>query len=238
MSKADKVIITSPAGIAKFPRLTTPDTKFNKFGDYKVTLVFEDEAKGVSDFRTRIEKAEAAAHAAAKKTLKPGKKAKIADSIIKPHIDDEGNEVEGKFEVNFKSRAAGVREDGSKWERRVPVFDAAKKPVKANVGGGSVLKVAAEINDYNSPTLGAGISLRLEAVQVIELKQFSGGRNADEYGFGEEEGGYVAEDAPEGSDVTDDNAATGESEAAPEGTEETEAEPAAPAAKPRKRGSF
>lgn len=207
MSKTDKTIVTTPAGIAKYPRLTTPDTKFNKFGDYKVTLVLDESDEGVPEFRTKIEKAEALAHANAKKALKPGKRLKLADSVIKPHIDDENNEVEGKFEVNFKSRAAGVREsDGSKWERRVPLFDASKKPVKANVGGGSTLKVAAEVSEYNSPTLGAGITLRLEAVQVIDLKEFSGGRSAEGYGFGAEEG-Y---EAPTGSDVTDDNAATGE----------------------------
>ena len=60
---SDRIYITTPAGIAKYPRLTTPDTKFNKFGDYKVTVVLNEEDPKAVKFREEIEAAEAKAHA-------------------------------------------------------------------------------------------------------------------------------------------------------------------------------
>ena len=35
-------IIKSPKGIARYPYLNTPDTKFNPDGDYKVTLILNN----------------------------------------------------------------------------------------------------------------------------------------------------------------------------------------------------
>jgi hypothetical protein len=52
--------------------------------------------------------------------------------------------------------------------------------------------VALEIAPYNVPATGAGISLRLRGVQIIELREPSGGR-AEDFGFGAEETGFVQE---------------------------------------------
>ena len=38
------LVFTTPAGIAQYPWLTTPDTKFSETGDYKVSLVLTKEA--------------------------------------------------------------------------------------------------------------------------------------------------------------------------------------------------
>ena len=61
--------------------------------------------------------------------------------------------------------------------------------------GGSVVKVAGEFNPFYTQQVGVGVQLRMNAVQVIELVQ-GGGSSGDSFGFGGEEGGYVAEDVP------------------------------------------
>ena len=73
--------------------------------------------------------------------------------------------------------------------------DAKGKPLtgETKVGGGSVIKVSYEVVPYYTAIAGAGVSLRLKAVQIIELKAYSGGGNAESYGFGEEEG-FEADD--------------------------------------------
>ena len=217
-------IITTPAGIAKFPRLSTPDTKFNPEGVYKCTLVLSLADKGVPEFVERVEAIEAANIAEATETLKKGKKLKTADSLIRPHLDDEGNEVEGKVEITAKMKASGVsKKDNTPWSRKPAVFDSNRKPVKANVGGGSRLKLAVSLIPYESPTVGFGVSCRLEAAQVIELRQFTSNEDASSYGFGDEEGGYSSESsesaesgsADSSGESAPDDAATGGEETAP-----------------------
>jgi hypothetical protein len=185
MAKSER--FTSPAGIAKFPRLNEPDTKFKAEGEYKVTLVLtEEEANSI------LEKAKApfeAFKAEEAKKLKKGQKLKEADLPVKDHY--EGEElVEGMKEVTFKTKASGVsKKTGKAWEMKPALFDAKGKPLvpRPNVGGGSKLKVSYSIGCYNTPAAGCGVSLRLEAVQVLDLKEFGGG-DAKSYGFGEEEG--------------------------------------------------
>lgn len=104
----------------------------------------------------------------------------------------ENDEPTGEYEFNFKMKASGVsKKTGKPWTRKPAVFNAKGKPMsdeeKAKVGGGSVVKVAYEITPFYTAALGAGVSLRLEAVQVLELKSFQA-RDASAFGFGEEEG--------------------------------------------------
>lgn len=229
----DAVKITTPAGTAKYPRLNTPSTKFNPEGVYEIQVVLDESEKSVSEFRAKLEKLEADAHAAGKKELKPGKKLKLADSVIKPVLDDEGNEVDGKFEVKAKMKASGIRKkDNSPWTMKPAIFDAKGKPAALKVGGGSTVKVALEASPYNSPTLGCGISLRLQAVQVIDLVEFSGGQDAGAYGFGEEDGYEApAEEAFPQNDQEPQEDAPAEDPAPAE-------EPAPKAGAKRARGSF
>lgn len=66
-----------------------------------------------------------------------------------------------------------------------------------DIWGGTEGKVSFEVAPYFIPgTALAGIKLRLNAVQVIELRS-GGNKSAGEYGFGEEEGGFDAESVAE-----------------------------------------
>jgi len=49
------------------------------------------------------------------------------------------------------------------------------------------VKVAFQLNPFYTAQIGAGIGLRLKAVQVIDLIEPQGG-SASSYGFGEEDG--------------------------------------------------
>lgn len=185
MSKAKNPRYVTPAGIAQYPYLSKPDTKFNPDGEYKLKL--EIPGDQAQDIVTFLDEQHEAAQAKAKKE-NPGKKIKPGNS---PYEIDEDS---GKVVVNFKLKAKVTPKNGDPFEQRPAIFDAKGKPLQdVNVGGGSKVKVAYELVHYYTAIAGAGVSLRLKAVQVIDLKEFSGGASAEGYGFGEEDG-YEAED--------------------------------------------
>ena len=176
--KAERFV--SPKGIASYPYLTNPDTKFNPDGEYKVSLIVAgaDASKAI-DFLTEKHKA---AVAQAKKE-NAGKRVKESEL---PFIEND----DGTVTFKFKLKAKVTPKKGDPFEQKPALFDAKGKPLtgETKVGGGSTIKVSYEVVPYYTAIAGAGISLRLKAVQIIELKEYSGGGNAESYGFGEEEG--------------------------------------------------
>ena len=182
--KAERFV--SPKGTASYPYLTKPDTKFNPEGEYKVSLIVAgDDASKAIDFLTEQHKA---AVAKAKKE-NAGKRVKEGEL---PFIENDDDTVTFKF----KLKAKVTPKKGGPFEQKPALFDAKGKPLTGDpkIGGGSVIKVSYEVVPYYTAIAGAGVSLRLKAVQIIELKEYSGSGNAESYGFGEEEGFEVSED--------------------------------------------
>ena len=176
--KAERFV--PPKGIASYPYLTNPDTKFNPDGEYKVSLIVAgDAASKAIDFLT--EQHEVAVAKAKKENA--GKRVKESEL---PFIENE----DGTVTFKFKLKAKVTPKKGDTFEQKPALFDAKGKPLTGDpkVGGGSVVKVSYEVVPYYTAIAGAGVSLRLKAVQIIELKDYSGGGNAESYGFGEEEG--------------------------------------------------
>ena len=178
---------TTPAGIAVWPKLVTPDTKFSPEGEYSVTLKFSgDEAKTVV---TRVKQfAKSAYESLCREQGRP--KLKIAQMPIQQ--DEEGNWL-----LKTKLKAKVTTAAGKSWEQRPAIFDSRGVPMKEseipNVGGGSVIKACVEIAPYYTATVGAGITLRLRGVQIITLVEYGSGEvNAAAMGFTSEEEGYVA----------------------------------------------
>lgn len=104
----------------------------------------------------------------------------------------------------FKMRASIPKKDGTFWERHVPVYDAGCKEISkeiAELGNGSKVKIAYELVPYYMNDKNYGVSLRLTAVQVIELKTQE--EKAEDFGFGMEEG-FRKEDNPVGETISDD----------------------------------
>lgn len=201
----------SPKGIAVYPRLNKPDTKFDANGVYKAPLKLDtDEAEGAA-FRDSIDAlAELAFETAVAKAVDAGeykteavarKKVKRAD-LPYTVIEDEDGEDTSFIKVNFKMKArVKSRKTGEEFDLKPTIFDAHKQKLATcpAVYSGSVIRVAFKPIFWYTKQLGAGVKLQLEAVQIIELVSGSGG-DADSYGFGDEDGySYEAPaDAPFG----------------------------------------
>lgn len=149
--------------VARFPHLETPDT-FKGKTQYKVDGVPQAGVGGA--LKKEIEAFAANVGAGSGRPIKKDKKDGTVFFVFKSH-------------------------------RKPMVTDAAGNPLPkgAQVGAGSIIRVAGSMADYE-PNPGApngGVTLYVDAVRVLELKQ---GRNA-ENPFGDAEDGYVADGAAE-----------------------------------------
>ena len=184
----DKLRLTTPKATFKYPKLIEPETKFTPEGHYKVTAVIPaDEADAMAvQLDTLFE-----AHKASLKAQAPNQKFKAID----PSFGFE--DVDGKpcFTISVKMKAKGIDRDGRSWSAVPALFDASGAPVKdrealRGMWSGTTGRVSFEACPFYQPALGAGITLRLKAVQILNLVE-SGG-SADSFGFQEEAGGWAA----------------------------------------------
>ena len=188
---------TTPKGLAQYPSIKTPDTKFNPEGDYKVNLVMEDDEKTNS----LVSKLEAILEDFYENdddvlyAISKGRKVVTQDIYEK--------DEEGRIVMKFKQKAVITKKDGSKIPIKIRQFDSKGKPIDVNIGRDSVIKVSFTANPYYMPsTRTCGLSLRLLAVQVISLNEF-GDASASSYGFEEEEG-YNGEEPEDSSKSFED----------------------------------
>lgn len=196
MATKEKIVyqkMITPKGTLVYPWLTKPDTKFNPQGEYRTTLAVPQESceefckkldKILDDFfNEEVEKA------------KPQDKKKIKKAEpYTPQYNDAGEET-GNMIFKAKLKAEVTMKSGESYTQKPKLFDAkgAAIPASVNPYGGTQAKLSVQVVPYCMPaTKECGLSLRLQAVQVIQLVQGSGGGNADSYGF-EEEDGYVTE---------------------------------------------
>ena len=170
---AEKLIqFTTPKGIAQYPWLSKPDTKFNEEGVYKVDLIIP-KADAIPVLKQINE-------VFAENVDKETKRAKGQDVVkAKPpyweELDD-AKQPTGNVVLRLKSKY------------KPAVFDAKGIPmVDSSIWGGSELKVNGTIAPYFTSIIGAGVSLRLSAVQVIQYVE-GGSGGAQGFGFKEEVG--------------------------------------------------
>lgn len=216
MSKPKRQRLTTPKGIAKFPRLNTPDTKFNANGEYKVSLILDPAEH--QDFLDMLDQLADEAYEAAKEDIlengKGSQKAREnqAKQVVRnePYIaelDQDGEET-GMAEVRFKMKALIKTKDGRELSFSPKLFDAQGQPIdpaKVEIWGGSVIRVNFTPSPYYvAATKSAGVSLQLNAVQVLELVT-GGGGNAESFGFEVEEGGYSAPAVDDDEDSNSDD---------------------------------
>lgn len=167
-----KVTFTTPIGVARFPKISKPDTT-GDYADnkYKTDLVLTDEE--LKALKAQI--------------MEFGKKEfgdEKFDLPIKEYKDKESGQVT-KF-VRFKSA------------RKPIIIDAKRNPIPADVeiGGGSRIRIGGTLNCYRKGP-NKGVNIYLNAVQVIELQQGFNVKDFDEY---DGEDAYVAEAADAASD--------------------------------------
>lgn len=178
---------TTPAGVAVYPKLVEPSTKFSPEGTFELTLRYEDEslAKQVTAKIREFAKASYEFHC-----KEQGKaKLKVASLPL-------GETEDGKLLLKTKLKHKITRKDGSTFEQRPAIFDSRGNVLKGDaiprIGGGSIVKACVEVFDYYTASIGAGVSLRLRGVQIITLVEYGDGGDASSMGFTSEEEGYVA----------------------------------------------
>lgn len=170
----------TPEGRAVYPHLNEPDTQFDADGTFSTKLAIPTEHAG-----DLVEKLEEFAEDSYKGHCKEQRKPKLKrhDHPWDEEYDRDGNPT-GNILFKFKMRAktrTGI-------EMRPILVDAKKQPMTDNIGSGSKLKIAFEARGWFVPSLGAGITLRLRGVQVIDLVEWSSGKSASSLGFNEEQG--------------------------------------------------
>jgi len=183
--KYNRVRLTSPKGVAMYPKLNRADTKFNEDGVYSTKLLVSKE-----EATSFVQSVKQLLKEYYEETCKQQKKnkLKLADYPWKENEDGD------KLEINFKLPAKVKTKNGEIIEMRPALFDSKGTPCDKLIGGGSTIKIGCEASPWFVPALGVGVTLRLRAVQVIDLKEpSSGGSSFESFGFSSEEEGFVAQ---------------------------------------------
>jgi hypothetical protein len=171
-------IYTTAKGVAVYPHFKTPEVYDGQELGYTCKLLLEQEDfNNIETFlKGELEKAKGLPEFAGKKW---------SDPYIGITEDKDGNML-----LKFKTVHQFVsKKTGDVIKKTLPIFDAAGKPLPDNINpaNGSVVRIAFSILPYWKSAKVHGLSLRLEGVQVIDLKEYGGG-NASDFGFGKEQG--------------------------------------------------
>lgn len=183
----------TPRGVFRYPRLNSPDTRFRETGEYHVQLVLsKDDAEELINLITEAHDDWYKRYLLEKKQLKanPRKKAPYPFTV---EVDPETGLETGNIIFKFKMSASGVsKRTGKIWTRRPIVFDSKGVPInldKVMIRGGTEGRIAFSFFEYEStPQQGAGVSLKIEAVQILKLVSGDENKTAQDFGFRIEEG--------------------------------------------------
>jgi len=174
--------MTTGRGILMFPYLFSPDTKFDSVGVYTVQLRLQGDpaAKLKGDLESFLDE-----HINEVTTTTGKKPEKVLPIPMKNVTDDAGVSF---IEFRFKMKPSFKSKTGEQVDQRPQVFDSKLQPLteESCLGSGSEGKVSFDAVPYNT-SFGCGITLRLRAVQVLDLVQYNGG-NSSSSGFEIEEG--------------------------------------------------
>lgn len=161
MAKDD--IIYFPKGIAHYPRLVRPDTKFKEDGEYKAdVLIPEADALPLMQKLNVIYKNHTGKAHPKKPKLKENGQPSLDGAMWFYPLDDQGVET---GEVMFRCRVANRRKkDGELWDRRPAQVDGKRKPISRPIplGGGSVIQA------YNAQVEGAFQNLQQQRANLEE----------------------------------------------------------------------
>lgn len=175
-------------GKSLWTKVFEPDTRFVPEGEYSTQVVVpEAEAMDV------CEQLEGIAQGKFDEAVKDNPKLKNVLSIrdvVEKEVDDNGN-LTGNVIFKTKLKARIKARSGETYSQAVSVVDAKKTPMDGSqmIGNGSTIKVAVEPVPYlMQSTKQVGVSLRLKAMQVINLIEY-GAPSTDVF---DEEDGFVS----------------------------------------------
>lgn len=185
MNKNKAPRYVTPLGVAQYPWLIEPDTKFNPDGDYKVNMLFGDTKN--ADLQYMLGDLNSVLEEFYQSLIKDPKYSKYASKIHKADLYEE--DADGNIVMKFKQRAV-IKSIKGTYDVKIPIFDSKGKPLSdIKLGGGSKIKLCFSVSPYFVPsTKMCGLSLRPVAVQVIELKEWTEGGTMQAYGFDSEDG--------------------------------------------------
>lgn len=188
-------IAVTPKARAVFPRLNVPDTKFKAEGRYSIKIRLpEVEARTFLKAFENISEENFATQVAAHSNdmdKKTGKALPPPTNDGLPYqmeMDKDTKQPTGNILISFACNASYKDKAGQVQKIKPALRDSMNKPIDVVVGGGSLVKVAFQPAPYyTESSRKAGVSFRIQAVQVLELCKFG------EVSFDTEEGGYVGE---------------------------------------------
>ncbi|CUU87483.1 ssDNA-binding protein [Campylobacter hyointestinalis] len=192
MSQKKKPIkINTPIGIAKFPKIQEADTRFDDMGVYSTQLLLPKDDPNTDALIKRLKEV----YEEFRKELPAPKNKKEPESFgFVEDLDKDGNETD-YIAFKFKAKAHYIDAKGAMNELPAPrVFDAKLNPIPSNIqiwGGSSIRVNFSPIPYFQGKN--CGVTLRLNAVQVIELNT-SNGDSAESYGFNATDG-YSGDEA-------------------------------------------
>ena len=202
--------LTTPTGVAAFPWLNEPDKKFDsqraKGGEYHVDLRLS--AEDGAPLVKRLENILAEWKTVKNNEQKEAKKKPYKTYHATPwsEVEDEEGNPTGEYVFKFKRGAEWTDRDGNVRKNLIRFVDSKGEGITKlsdTVGSGSKLRICFQVRGWASP-LGISVALDLVAVQIVELVAFSGGGGSEEFGFGEVDGGFIAEATTETAEASED----------------------------------
>ena len=179
--------ITTPKGKALWCNNVTPEREYTKEGDLSTFLILDPSDSAVQEFLAPLQKICDEAFEQAQKNL-PAEKAKQVTKrpITQEDTDKDGNPT-GKVKVKLKLGKIDEKKAEGK-QYTITTYDAKKNEIKEppTVGNGSTIRCSGfAFPYYMASSKEVGISIKWNALQIIDLKSSSGG-GAD--AFDEEDG--------------------------------------------------
>ena len=212
-----KTKLMSPKGVAVYPRLNRPDTKYNEHGTYSCDLRLEMN-EATKKLLAAIT-AEYKSHTGTDHPKKPVRKDK--EAVFYFDQNDDGSYVLDSVTLKLRAKNVTVKKTGEIWDRKPKLFDAKGDPlpIDIKVGGGSGVKVAFEIDNGTIQKSGDKFTRLIPtAVQIIDLVEYGDGGDAASFGFDEEDGF----EAPEATTSGNNEKANNGSDTPPAGADSEE----------------
>ena len=189
--KSERFQLKTPIGTTLYSMLHHPSTRFKAEGEYFVILSLEEK-----EAQPLIDKIHA--------TLQEFKQNNNINPRLKmqgePYVrivDEETQKDTGFVKFKFVRRGHVSKEDGAVELVPPALFDAKGQPIRLlALGAGSKVAINYNLSPWVTP-LGYGVSLKLNAVQVIEWVPFNQGdpNDAASWGFETHDQGFEASDA-------------------------------------------
>lgn len=216
-----RVTMTTPPGIAMWPALDKPETKFAKadkpWGHYKTAIRLKNGEPEVDKFMDTLQELYDAVVQKATEEETPkaraerlaAKKELAATPPWKQEFDEAGQPT-GYTILNLKLEAEVHVDKGTPnerfWKQAPDIFDAKLNPLdrtKVFIGGGSTIRASFEVGSF-ATGIGAGLSLRLQAVQVLNRVDRPT-KDGAAHGFAQQDGfAYGEPEDAEGAEITSD----------------------------------